>query len=72
MKSWISFLLPDDEYREEKILYYLSEGSIIPFSNLLRIPIILDYLAFSLVPSLLVNFFGAVLADRFNKKNIIL
>lgn len=29
MKSWISFLLPDDEYREKKILYFLAEGSII-------------------------------------------
>ncbi|GGA80018.1 DUF3278 domain-containing protein [Ornithinibacillus halotolerans] len=28
MKSWISFLLPDDEYRERKILYYLAEGAI--------------------------------------------
>lgn len=29
MKSWISFLLPNDEYREKKILYFLSEGAII-------------------------------------------
>ena len=29
MKSWLSFLLPDDEYREKKALYFLSEGSVI-------------------------------------------
>ncbi|WP_071459389.1 hypothetical protein [Bacillus massilinigeriensis] len=29
MNSWLSFLLPDDEYREKKTLYFLSEGSII-------------------------------------------
>ncbi|MEJ8777185.1 DUF3278 domain-containing protein [Pseudogracilibacillus sp. ICA-222130] len=29
MKSWLSFLLPDDEYREKKTLYIFSEGSVI-------------------------------------------
>ncbi|MBR7798154.1 MAG: DUF3278 domain-containing protein [Bacillota bacterium] len=29
MKSWLSFLLPNDEYKEKKILYFLSEGSIV-------------------------------------------
>ncbi|CAI9395359.1 hypothetical protein ACTQ5K_01435 [Niallia sp. Sow4_A1] len=41
MKSWISFLLPDDEYREEKILYYLSEGSLSHFQISLEFPLFL-------------------------------
>lgn len=35
MKSWISFLLPDDEYKEKKLLHFLSEGAIILFLSLL-------------------------------------
>ncbi|MFD2208533.1 DUF3278 domain-containing protein [Virgibacillus halophilus] len=29
MKSWICFLLPDDEYKQQKMLYFYSEGAII-------------------------------------------
>lgn len=29
MKSWISFLLPDDEYKERKVLYFIAEASAI-------------------------------------------
>lgn len=29
MKSWISFLIPEDEYKEKKMLYFLSEGAIL-------------------------------------------
>lgn len=29
MRSWLSFLLPVDEYRKKKALYFLSEGSVI-------------------------------------------
>jgi hypothetical protein len=35
MKSWISFLLPNDEYKEKRMLYFLSEGAIILFLSLL-------------------------------------
>ncbi|MET3728251.1 putative membrane protein YfcA [Fictibacillus halophilus] len=35
MKSWISFLLPDDEYKEKKMLYFLSEGAILLFLSLI-------------------------------------
>lgn len=35
MKSWISFLLPNDEYKEKKILYFFSEGAILLFLSLL-------------------------------------
>ncbi|WP_407271756.1 DUF3278 domain-containing protein [Radiobacillus sp. PE A8.2] len=29
MKSWISFLLPTDEYKERRMLYFFSEGAVI-------------------------------------------
>lgn len=28
-KSWLSFLLPDDEYKERTVVYFLAEASII-------------------------------------------
>ncbi|GGP13248.1 hypothetical protein [Oceanobacillus neutriphilus] len=31
MKSWISFLMPDDEYKEKKMLYFLAEGAVLLF-----------------------------------------
>lgn len=34
MKSWMSFLLPDDEYKERKMLYFFSEGAILIFLSL--------------------------------------
>ncbi|MED4718494.1 hypothetical protein [Bacillus badius] len=35
MKSWISFLLPNDEYKEKKMLYFFSEGAIILLLSLI-------------------------------------
>ncbi|MCR1832784.1 DUF3278 domain-containing protein [Oceanobacillus caeni] len=35
MKSWISFLLPDDEYKEKRMLYFFSEGAIILFLSVI-------------------------------------
>jgi len=29
VKSWLSFLLPDDEYKKQRILYFLAEASIV-------------------------------------------
>lgn len=40
MKSWLSFLLSDDEYRERKTLYFLAEGSVILLLYLIGIFII--------------------------------
>ncbi len=34
MKPWISYFLPNDEYKEKKMLYFLSEGGIILFLSL--------------------------------------
>ena len=27
MKSWIAFFLPEDEYKEKKVLYFIAEGA---------------------------------------------
>jgi hypothetical protein len=35
MKTWLSFLLPADEYKEKKMLYFLSEGGLILFLSLI-------------------------------------
>ncbi|WP_080875496.1 hypothetical protein [Oceanobacillus timonensis] len=29
MKTWISFLMPDDEYKEKKLLYFVAEGAVV-------------------------------------------
>lgn len=43
MKSWISFLLPEDEYKEKKMLYFLSEGAIILLLSILVMAIFNKY-----------------------------
>lgn len=35
IKSWLSFLLPKDEYKKQKALYFLAEASIILFITLI-------------------------------------
>ncbi|MED0876832.1 DUF3278 domain-containing protein [Bacillus mobilis] len=35
MKSWLSILLPKDEYKKQKTLYFLAEASIILFITLI-------------------------------------
>ncbi|WP_096274497.1 hypothetical protein [Paucisalibacillus globulus] len=35
MKSWITFLIPNDEYKEKRILYLLAEGGILLFLSLI-------------------------------------
>ena len=37
MKTWIHFLLPDDEYKEKKIMAFLAEGAIILLLSLIGI-----------------------------------
>lgn len=29
IKSWVSFLLPDDEYKKQRMLYFIAEGAIL-------------------------------------------
>ncbi|WP_110926967.1 DUF3278 domain-containing protein [Bacillus massiliglaciei] len=31
MKSWISFIMPKDEYKETRMLYFFSEGAVLLF-----------------------------------------
>ncbi|MGD7045706.1 DUF3278 domain-containing protein [Jeotgalibacillus proteolyticus] len=35
MKTWISLLLPNDEYKEKKILAFLAEGGVLLFISLI-------------------------------------
>ncbi|MCT2534873.1 DUF3278 domain-containing protein [Aquibacillus koreensis] len=44
MKSWITFLLPNDEYKEKRMLYFLSEGAIILMLTLIGMIIMNNYL----------------------------
>lgn len=45
MKSWISFLLPDDEYKERKMLHFYSEGGILLFLSLIALVVCNKYFA---------------------------
>src|SRR5690625_5854229 len=58
MKTWISFLLPDDEYREKKLLYFLSEGSIILLIDLTGIFITNRYISYFQIDLELLLFLG--------------
>ena len=40
MKTWISFLLPDDEYKEKKMLHFLAEGGFLLFLFLIGMTIL--------------------------------
>ncbi|MBY0099683.1 hypothetical protein [Mesobacillus maritimus] len=46
MRTWISFLLPEDEYKEKRVLHFLSEGSIILLISLVSLFISSRYLHF--------------------------
>lgn len=34
MKSWMSVVLPDDEYKEKQLLYYLAEGAVLQLATI--------------------------------------
>lgn len=53
MKSWISFLLPNDEYKEKRILYFFSEGAIILLLILAGMLILHNYVNLDAKTSLL-------------------
>ncbi|MDZ5710767.1 DUF3278 domain-containing protein [Jeotgalibacillus haloalkalitolerans] len=44
MKTWISILLPDDEYKEKKIMAFLAEGSIILLITLIGMTFLNQFL----------------------------
>ncbi|SHG77582.1 hypothetical protein [Ornithinibacillus halophilus] len=53
MKSWISFLLPNDEYKKKRMLYFFSEGSIILLLTLVGMSILNNYIDIKTEVSLL-------------------
>ncbi|MDQ0233097.1 DUF3278 domain-containing protein [Metabacillus malikii] len=55
MKSWISFLLPNDEYKEKRILYFYSEGAIILLLTLIGMIILNNYFNLDADTSLLLS-----------------
>ncbi|WP_404406223.1 hypothetical protein [Jeotgalibacillus malaysiensis] len=44
MKTWIHFLLPDDEYKEKKIMAFLAEGAIILLLSLIGMTFLNQFL----------------------------
>lgn len=48
MKSWISFLIPNDEYKEKRMLYFFAEGGILLFLFLVVMMIINKYASIDL------------------------
>lgn len=48
MKSWISFLIPDDEYKEKRMLYFFAEGGIFLFLFLVLTMILNRYASIDL------------------------
>ncbi|QFK71975.1 DUF3278 domain-containing protein [Pradoshia sp. D12] len=48
MKSWISFLIPDDEYKEKRMLYFFAEGGILLFLFLVLIMFVNKYASIDL------------------------
>ncbi|MGE7691611.1 DUF3278 domain-containing protein [Lysinibacillus sp. NPDC097214] len=57
MKSWISFLIPVDEYKEKKMLYFFSEGGILLFLFLIVMLIGNKFYNFSIDTVLLSSIF---------------
>ncbi|MDR4314795.1 hypothetical protein CHH55_15970 [Niallia circulans] len=53
MRSWISFLIPNDEYKEKRILYFFSEGAIILLLILAGMLILNNYVNLDAKTSLL-------------------
>lgn len=54
MKSWISFLLPKDEYKEKMILYLYSESVVILLLSLVGMIVYSYYTHISVVNALLI------------------
>ncbi|MBM7580973.1 DUF3278 domain-containing protein [Jeotgalibacillus terrae] len=55
MKTWIGFLLPDDEYKEKKILTFLAEGAVLLFLSLIVMTFINRYLTLDAETVLLIS-----------------
>ncbi|MGY0691876.1 hypothetical protein ACW2QC_03675 [Virgibacillus sp. FSP13] len=55
MKSWISFLLPDDEYKEKMMLYFYCEGALVLLLSLIVMIIYNTYFDITVVNALLLS-----------------
>lgn len=55
MKSWISFLLPKDEYKEKMMLYFYFEGVMILLLSLIGMVIYNHYFDISVMNTLLIS-----------------
>lgn len=54
MKSWISFLLPDDEYKEKKLLFFIAEGATILILYLIAMSISSQFFQISAKPTIVI------------------
>src|SRR5690606_18111272 len=54
MKSWITFLIPNDEYKEKRMLYFLAEGGILLFLSLVIMVICNQYFLMNTSTALLI------------------
>ena len=54
-KSWLSIFLPEDEYKEKRILYFLAEAAILLIVSLIVISIINLYVNISVEVLLLIS-----------------
>lgn len=55
MKSWISFLLPRDEYKEKVMLYFYFEGAVILLLSLIGMVIYNHFFDISVINALLIS-----------------
>ncbi|MGY0694654.1 hypothetical protein ACW2QC_18045 [Virgibacillus sp. FSP13] len=55
MKSWISFLLPNDEYKEKMMLYFYCEGALLLLLSLIAMIIYNNYFDITVVNALLLS-----------------
>ncbi|KIL42752.1 hypothetical protein KP77_33820 [Jeotgalibacillus alimentarius] len=55
MKTWIGFLLPDDEYKEKKILIFLAEGAVLLFLSLVVMTLISRFMTLDAETVLLIS-----------------
>ncbi|WP_347860867.1 hypothetical protein U0355_09140 [Salimicrobium sp. PL1-032A] len=46
MKSWISFILPNDEYKRLKMLHFYAEGGVLLFISMFVLFLVNDYFGF--------------------------
>jgi len=55
MKSWITFLLPKDEYKEKMMLYFLAEGVVILLLALVGMLVYSNYFNITITNALLIT-----------------